>query len=87
MELNDLLLRAQELQQQLANNKQAVNALTEQLEYAKAEFHTTNGRIQEIIYLVDVEKGIQKAKADEAARLVAEHELKLKEQELKNEEQ
>jgi DNA gyrase/topoisomerase IV subunit A len=74
MELQDLFSRARDLQQQLGNDKQTLNLLSEQLEQAKASFHMTNGRIQELAHLVEQEQKLQQAKAaeEDAARLAAE---------------
>jgi DNA gyrase/topoisomerase IV subunit A len=73
MEQKDLFERLRLLQEQLDNEKQLVNAMSEQLEQAKASFHTTNGRIQECVYLLEQEKIKEQDKAkEEAARLAAE---------------
>lgn len=66
MDLQGLLSRVRDLQQQLGNDKQTLNVLTEQLEQAKASFHMTNGRIQEIAHLVEME---QKLIQEEGNRL------------------
>ena len=77
MDVDVLLSRVRELQQQFVNNKQTINVLSEQLEEAKANFHMTNGRIQELSLLIDLEKKLLAQAADEAAKKLADEQKKL----------